>query len=57
MVKPSRAVTVKFPYGSLVGEPNNADLQGKVVLAALQALKEINTPGEIKELPFRWRRD
>ena len=57
LVRPSRAVLIKFPYGSLVGEPNNADLQGKVVLEALQVLKEVNIPGQIRGLPFRWKRD
>ena len=55
-VKPPRSVYLKWPFGHPLGEPGNIKQQRAVVLEAFKALYTIVTPGEIIDLPFRWRR-
>jgi D-proline reductase (dithiol) PrdB len=55
-VQPPRTVFVKWPFGHPLGEPDNVKQQRAVVLEAFKALYAIKTPGEIVDLPFRWRR-
>jgi hypothetical protein len=55
-VRPPRTVFVKWPFGHPLGEPGNTRQQRAVVLEALKALYTLTTPGEIVDLPFRWRR-
>lgn len=54
-VRPPRAVLVRFPLGRVTGATFDLETQKEVVKSALQALKEIQTPGEIEELPFKWK--
>ncbi len=55
-VQPPRTVYLRWPFGHPLGEPGNAAQQRAVVLEALRALYNITLPGEIVDLPFRWRR-
>ena len=55
-VQPPRSVYLKWPFGHPLGEPGNVKQQRAVVLEAFQVLYGIRTPGEIVDLPFRWRR-
>jgi D-proline reductase (dithiol) PrdB len=55
-IKPPRALLVKFPRGSMLGEPGNARRQRRIVLDALTALKTMTEPGMITELPYRWKK-
>jgi len=55
-VQPPRTVYVKWPFGHPLGEPGNVKQQRAVVLEAFKALYDFTTPGEIVDLPFRWRR-
>ena len=55
-IKPPRAVVVKFARGSMFGEPGNVKRQKRIIVDALEALKAMTTPGEMKELPYRWKR-
>jgi len=55
-VKPPRTVFIKWPFGHPLGEAGNVKQQRAVVLEAFKALYTIDTPGEIIDLPFRWRR-
>ena len=55
-VQPPRSVYLKWPFGHPLGEPGNVKQQRAVVLEAFKALYNITTPGEIVDLPFRWRR-
>lgn len=55
-IKPPRALQVKFGRGSMFGEPGNVDRQRRILLDALEALKRMDVPGTIQELPYRWRR-
>jgi hypothetical protein len=53
-VMPPRWAHVRFPRGSMLGEPGNCDKQLAVLRAALAALASIATPGGHIELPYRW---
>ncbi len=55
-VQPPRTVFLRWPFGHPLGEPGNVKQQRAVVLEAFRALYSITTPGEIVDLPFRWRR-
>lgn len=55
-VKPPRVVQVKFPRGSMFGEPGNVARQRRILLDILDALRFMTKPGEIRELPYRWKR-
>jgi len=55
-IKPPRALLVKFPRGSMLGEPGNAKRQRRIVMDALEALTTMTEPGTIRELPYRWKK-
>lgn len=55
-MQPPRTVYVKWPFGHPLGEPGNRKQQRAVILEAFKALYSITTPGEIVDLPFKWRR-
>jgi hypothetical protein len=55
-IKPPRALRVKFGRGSMFGEPGNAKRQRRIVMDALDALRTMDVPGTIRELPYQWRR-
>ena len=55
-VKPPRTVFLKWPFGHPLGEPGNIRQQRAVILEAFKVLYSSTTPGEIVDLPFRWRR-
>jgi D-proline reductase (dithiol) PrdB len=55
-VKPPRTVFLKWPFGHPLGEPFNVLQQRAVIIEALNALCTIQNPGEIINLPFRWKR-
>jgi len=51
-----RNVFVPFRLGQVFGEPG-ADVQQRAVLMdALTALADVSAPGEILDLPYRWKR-
>jgi hypothetical protein len=56
LIKPPRALLVKFARGSMFGEPHNVKRQRRILLDALQALKTMAEPGTIQELPYQWKR-
>jgi hypothetical protein len=55
-IKPPRALRVRFGRGSIFGEPGNAARQRRIVLDALEALRTMEVPGTIRELPYQWKR-
>ena len=55
-IKPPRALLVKFPRGSMLGEPGNIGRQRRVILDALSALSVMTQPGTVQELPYRWKK-
>lgn len=50
-----RAVYVRFPQGSLLGEPGDEEHQTAVLLAALRAVETIDSANAILQWPRRWR--
>jgi hypothetical protein len=56
-VKPPRTVYLRWPFGHPLGEPFNIAQQRVVLAEALAALRAIQTPGTIIDLPYRWRRE
>ncbi len=55
-VRPPRAVFLKWPLGHPLGEAGNRAQQTAVLKSAFKALEEIQTPGAIVDLPYRWKR-
>jgi len=55
-IKPPRALLVKFPRGSMLGEPGNVQRQRRVIRDALEALSGMNKPGQLQALPYRWKK-
>jgi hypothetical protein len=55
-VRPPRTVFLKWPFGHPLGEPFREDQHFAVLAQAFNALEAIQKPGEIWDLPFRWRR-
>ncbi len=53
-VRPPRWVHVRFPRGSMLGEPGNREKQLAVLTDTLIALRNIETPDGSVELPYRW---
>jgi hypothetical protein len=56
-VRPPRWARVRFPRGSMLGEPGNGDKQRRVLTDTLQALAAIGEPGGLLELAHRWEAD
>lgn len=56
-VKPPRTVFLRWPFGHPLGEPFNVPQQRTVLKAAFKALYSIETPGEIMDLPFTWKKE
>jgi len=55
VVKPPRSVFVNFPLGHTTGKPFDRELQMKIIKDAFDALKSINEPGRIIDLPYEWK--
>jgi len=53
-VKPPRSVFVNFPLGHTTGKAFDRELQMKIIKDAFDALRSINEPGTIIDLPYRW---
>ena len=56
-VNPPRAAFLDYPLGHTTGKPLDPGLQRDIVVAALAAFRELDTPGAVKMLPFRWSDD
>jgi len=56
-VKPPRSIFLKWPFGHSLGEPFHVAQQRAVLIKAFKALQQIKTPGEIVDIPFRWKRE
>jgi hypothetical protein len=56
-VKPPRSIYLRWPFGHPLGEPFNIAQQRAVLAEAFKALYSIKTPGEIIDVPFRWKRE
>ena len=56
-VKPPRSIFLRWPFGHPLGEPDNIAQQGAVLAKAFEALYTIDTPGDIVDLNWHWRRE
>jgi len=56
-VKPPRTIFLRWPFGHPLGEPRNVLQQRAVLSEAFFALYSIKTPGEIIDIPYRWKRE
>lgn len=55
-VRPPRAVFLRWPFGHPLGEPFHTAQQLTILRDAFQFLYDAS-PGEIRDLPYRWRRE
>ena len=51
-----RAVALRYPAGNQVGEAGKPIQQRTILSWVLQAAEDMESPGAIVELPYRWRR-
>jgi len=56
-VKAPRAVFTDFPLGHNTGKPFDEELQLKILSDTFKALKSIEEPGTIINLPYLWSED
>ncbi len=49
-----RLVGIEHPFGQIVGPPGETGRQHEVLLATLEALKEVDIRGSVRYLPFEW---
>jgi hypothetical protein len=49
-----RIAAIEYPLGRTLGQPGDAAGQMDVLRATLAALRAIEVPGGIVELPFKW---
>ena len=47
-IKPPRALLVKFPRGSMFGEPGNKERQRRIIQDAFEALRTMTVPGILR---------
>lgn len=57
LIKPSRALYVRHPFGYTFGDLNERELQRRILLDCLKAAKHITAAGTILELPYQWTKD
>jgi len=55
-VKPPRSIFLRWPFGHPLGEPGRADQQAAVLNKAFEALCTTQTPGQIIDVGWPWRR-
>lgn len=55
-VRPPRALFLRWPFGHPLGEAGNVAQQFTVLYEAFDFLYAAS-PGEIRDLPYRWRRE
>jgi len=56
-VRAPRTIHLKWPFGHALGEPGKIVQQLTVLTLALESLEKIEVPGEIIDVPWRWKRE
>jgi D-proline reductase (dithiol) PrdB len=56
-VKPPRSIFLRWPFGHPLGEPFHVLQQRAVLFESFNALFTIKNPGEIIDVPFKWKRE
>ncbi|UII57595.1 hypothetical protein LS684_09275 [Cytobacillus spongiae] len=54
-IKPPRSLFVRFPYGSPLGQPKQAEQQMNVLKETLELAINAKEPGTIKESSIKFR--
>src|SRR3990172_9488923 len=49
-----RTVGVEFPFGHMLGQAGDREMQMAVIRAALSLLEEAKEPGAVRELDIEW---
>jgi len=49
-----RLVGIEFPFGQIVGRPGAAHDQRAVLKGTLNAMEQLQRPGDVIPLPFKW---
>ena len=49
-----RTVAVEFPYGHMLGYPEDRAMQMQVIEAAVEMLEKAKEPGAMRELDIEW---
>jgi len=57
LVKPSRALYVRHPFGYTFGDLNDREMHRRILLDCLKSAREITELGAILELPYRWTKN
>ena len=52
-----RVAAIEHPFGRPFGDVGDAATQRAVLVAALNLAQEIQQPGEVVHLPFRWHEE
>ncbi len=53
-VLPPRSVFVNFPMGNPFGRPHDVAMQRRILLDALDLVRQATTPGVLVDLPYDW---
>jgi D-proline reductase (dithiol) PrdB len=56
-VRPPRALFLRWPYGSPMGEPGHVAQQRRVLLDMLALVRDLRAPGQTVAPGYRWRRE
>ncbi len=54
-VRLPRAVFINFPFGRTLGPAGDTAIQASIVADMARALRTLERPGKILDLPYRWR--
>lgn len=49
-----RTLAVEFPFGQILGQPNNPKMQMRVIMSALDVLAQADGPGTISHFQEPW---
>lgn len=49
-----RLAGIEYPFGRTLGKPGDVDGQTAVLRATFQALVDMDEPGSVVHLPFKW---
>ncbi len=53
-VSAPRIAAIEYPFGRTVGQPGDREGQTAVLEATLRAVEKMDTPGDVRHLPFEW---
>ncbi|RMG53879.1 MAG: hypothetical protein D6723_06325 [Acidobacteria bacterium] len=57
LVKPSRALYIRHPFGYTFGDLHDRQVQRAILVDCVRAAERFTEPGTIVELPYRWTKN